>query len=135
LSSSRQLVALMLIRLFAGLATAALFFASNPVWASGVTLVMVEQPGCHYCRKWDEEIGPIYPKTSEGQFAPLIRAQLGTPPEGTTYARRVNYTPTFIVVQDGQELTRLEGYPGEDFFWPVLEELLKRHAGYEPVTQ
>ena len=36
----------------------------------------------------------------------------------------VRYTPTFVVVEDGKEKARIEGYPGEFFFWGVLEKLL-----------
>jgi len=86
---------------------------------------MVEQPGCIYCERWDAEIGPAYLKTDEGKFAPLLRADLRQgPPEGITYARRVLFTPTFVLVNEGQEQARIEGYPGEDFFWPLLTKLL-----------
>jgi len=34
-------------------------------------------------------------------------------------------------VENGQEIGRLEGYPGEDFFWPVIAQLLSKHAGYD----
>lgn len=89
-------------------------------------LIMVEQPGCIYCERWDAEIGPAYPKTAEGKFAPLVRADLREgPPEGITYARRVLFTPTFVLVNNGEEQARIEGYPGEDFFWPVLTRLLE----------
>lgn len=98
-------------------------------------LVMVEQAGCLYCQRWDAEIAPAYPKTAEGQYAPLIRADLRQgPPEGITYERRVTFTPTFILVENGQEIARLEGYPGEDFFWPVLTRLLSDHTDFDPAT-
>jgi len=32
-------------------------------------LIMAEEPGCIWCKRWNSEIGPIYPKTSEGQAA------------------------------------------------------------------
>ena len=87
---------------------------------------MVEQSGCIYCERWDAEIGPAYPKTAEGKFAPLIRANLREgPPEGITYARRLLFTPTFVLVNNGEEQARIEGYPGEDFFWPLLTRLLE----------
>ncbi|MCL3880827.1 thioredoxin family protein [Marivita sp. GX14005] len=96
-------------------------------------LVMVEQPGCIYCQRWDAEIAPAYPNTDEGQFAPLLRADLRSgPPEGITYARRVVFTPTFILIENGAELGRIEGYPGEDFFWPLLGEMLGEHTDFEP---
>ncbi|MHA6324966.1 thioredoxin family protein [Roseivivax sp. CAU 1753] len=98
-----------------------------------VRLIMVEQPGCAYCAAWDDEIAPMYPKTEEGSFAPLQRAQLRDgAPDGVVYDRRVNFTPTFILVEEGAEVARLEGYPGEHFFWPVLSEMLTRHTDFSP---
>ncbi|SNR27739.1 hypothetical protein SAMN06265370_101422 [Puniceibacterium sediminis] len=92
---------------------------------------MVEQPGCVYCGMWNEVIAPIYPKTPEGQFAPLIRADLRAgPPEGISFARKVTYTPTFILIADGQEQARIEGYPGEDFFWGLLDMILQEHTEF-----
>ncbi|WP_367998004.1 hypothetical protein [Shimia thalassica] len=104
-----------------------------PVWA--VELVMVEQTGCYTCKQWNEEIAPVYPNTEAGQFAPLRREELRHPPDDLTYARRVNYTPTFILIDEGKEIARLEGYPGEDFFWWHLETLLAEKAGFEGATR
>ncbi|ASP20908.1 SoxS [Antarctobacter heliothermus] len=101
--------------------------------ASDVRLIMVEQPGCAYCAAWNDQIAPAYPHTDEGKFAPLERADLHMgPPDGVTYARRVNFTPTFILVKDGQELARMEGYVGEDFFWPLYARLLDEHTTFAP---
>ena len=93
-------------------------------------LVMVEQTGCEWCARWDQEIAEIYPKTSEGHFAPLRRVNLHDMPQELELARRVNFTPTFLIVEEDHEIGRLEGYPGEDFFWPVIAQLLSKHAGY-----
>ena len=80
-----------------------------------------------------DEIAPAYPKTAEGKFAPLTKRDISKgAPEGATFARRVNFTPTFILMDDGAELARIEGYPGEDFFWPLLTQLLQRHLGFTP---
>ena len=112
----------------------------SPAWVQATAaepfLVMVEQPGCVYCQRWDAEIGPAYPKTDEGKFAPLIRADLREgPPDGITYARRVLFTPTFVLIENGQEKARMEGYPGEDFFWPLLTKLLSDNTGFSTTTE
>ncbi|PRY26338.1 hypothetical protein CLV78_101433 [Aliiruegeria haliotis] len=109
-------------------------FALAPCPALSEDLVMIEQAGCHYCAQWNAEIAPIYPKTSEGAFAPLRRVTLGSDEmDALMLARRVNFTPTFVIVDDaGQELARLEGYPGEDFFWSVLQQLLVEATDYTP---
>lgn len=94
-------------------------------------LFMVESPGCHYCLQWKDEIGPIYPKTAEGKFAPLHMIDIDDPlPAGITFQRKAVYTPTFVLVQDGQEIGRIEGYPGEDFFWGLLEMMLKAKTDF-----
>jgi thioredoxin-related protein len=100
--------------------------------AAAIELVMVEQEGCVYCEQWNEDIGGIYSKTTEGKFAPLRRVDIFDIPEDLNIARRVIYTPTFLIVDDGKELARLEGYPGPDFFWPLLGKLLRSNTNYDP---
>lgn len=120
------------IKSYLGVVTALFMalIALGPVTAA--ELVMVEQTGCEWCERWNDEIAPAYPKTTEGKFAPLRRVDLRNMPPDLTTARRVNFTPTFLIVEDGQELTRLEGYPGADFFWPVLARMLQEHTNYNP---
>lgn len=108
--------------------------SADPATAQRHALIMVEQRGCEWCRRWNEEIGPIYPKTAEGAFAPLRRVDLHDLPDDLQVTRRVNFTPTFLIVKDGHEMARLEGYPGEDFFWPLISELMQQHLGFEPAT-
>lgn len=99
---------------------------AGSVPAQDVTLYMVEQPGCIYCARWNAEVGDAYHLTAEGRAAPLKRIELRAPlPEGIDFARKAVFTPTFILVQDGQELDRIEGYPGEDFFYGLLAVMLK----------
>lgn len=99
--------------------------------AEGITLLMVEQTGCHYCQEWHQTIGPAYPKTAEGAFAPLHSVMISAdPPDGVEYVRPVLFTPTFLLLEDGTEIGRIEGHPGEDFFWGLLEMMLKEKTGY-----
>lgn len=94
-------------------------------------LVMVEQPGCIYCQAWNDEISATYPKTDEGRAAPLTRVQLRDPlPDDMTFARPAVFTPTFVLLDDGAEIGRIEGYPGQDFFWGLLGQMLDaRNSG------
>ncbi|MDO5528176.1 MAG: SoxS protein [Paracoccus sp. (in: a-proteobacteria)] len=93
----------------------------------GIQLLMVEQRGCYYCGQWDTQIFPAYQHTEEGLAAPLLRVDLAGPyPDGLALARAPRFTPTFILLDDGAEIARIEGYPGDNFFWPQLRQLLAR---------
>ncbi|WP_102108674.1 transcriptional regulator [Oceaniglobus roseus] len=92
-----------------------------------LSLVMVEQDGCVYCARWDAEIAPAYANTEEGRRAPLRRIDLHEPvPADLELDSAPRLTPTFILVDDGEEVSRIEGYPGDQFFWPMLDALLER---------
>jgi hypothetical protein len=94
--------------------------------AQDLVLYMVEQPGCIYCARWNEEAGDAYHLTAEGRAAPLARIDIHAPlPDGVTFLRKAVFTPTFVLLRDGQELSRIEGYPGEGFFWELLGVMLK----------
>ena len=89
-------------------------------------LLMAEERGCYWCDRWNEDIAHIYPKTAEGKTAPLVRYDLHSDAPEVRFAQRVQFTPTFILVEDGVEVGRIEGYPGEDFFWWMLAQLFER---------
>lgn len=90
-------------------------------------LVMFEEKGCIWCARWDQEIAPIYPLTPEATVAPLRRVDLDAPmPDDLEHIARIAYTPTFVLLDEGREVGRIEGYPGEDFFWGLLGLLLDR---------
>lgn len=93
-------------------------------------LLMFEAPWCAWCEKWDEEIGIVYDRTVEGRRAPLQRIDINDdPPADIELERGARYTPTFVLVDQGREIGRIEGYPGEHFFYPMLNTLLDRLPG------
>ena len=101
------------------------FFAGNV--GQTAELVMFESGSCDWCEAWHEEIGVIYGNTEEAHIAPLRRVDIEGPvPEDLSDIRGIRYTPTFVLMQDGREVGRIMGYPGEDFFWGLLNvELAK----------
>lgn len=95
--------------------------------ASAAELLMFRSAGCPWCAAWDQKIGPIYPKTDEARRAPLRMVDLDhTTAPDVELTRPVRYTPTFVLVDDHREVGRIEGYPGEDSFWGLLDALLTK---------
>lgn len=103
-----------------------LLLAAVPAQAA-LRLIMFEQGGCPWCARWNTDIAPIYPKTTEGAEAPLTRMDIHAPlPADMKLTRAPQFTPTFVLLQDGTEIGRIEGYPGQDFFWGLLDGLLAK---------
>lgn len=94
--------------------------------ASAAELMMYRRQGCPWCLAWDRDIGPIYGKTDIGQRAPLRLVELDRERPQVVLKGRVIYTPTFVLVEQGRELGRIEGYPGETNFWGRLEQLAQQ---------
>ena len=116
------------MRAYFSLATlfAAMFVASTLSNAHAAELVMFEQAGCVWCRIFDREIAPIYHKTEEGRRAPLRRVDISRRvPRDLAFIDRERLTPLFVLVDRGREIGRIRGYPGEDNFWGLLDELMK----------
>ncbi len=98
-------------------------------------LMMVEEDGCPWCARWNRDVGGEYALTDEGKTAPLWRYDIhDAVPEGVTFATKPHFTPTFILLVDGTEVNRIEGYPGEGFFWGLLDMMLADlpESGGEP---
>ncbi len=111
--------------------TMAVIMIATAQASAAYELIMVEQQGCHYCERWKEEIGPIYPKTDVGMFAPIRMLDITNVDNTPEIATAVVFTPTFIITDGDREITRMEGYMSEDFFWGVLEMILERETEFK----
>ncbi|UFZ03716.1 thioredoxin [Bradyrhizobium ontarionense] len=93
--------------------------------AAASELVMFERAGCGWCARFNAEIAPIYAKTDEGRDAPLRRVDLGKPlPADLAGIDPGAFTPTFVIVDQGREIGRIRGYPGEAFFFGLLGRIM-----------
>lgn len=93
--------------------------------SSAAELVMFESEACEWCEVWDEEIGVAYDKTREAKVVPLRKVDIDDAPHADfKNLEGIIYTPTFVVMDGGNELGRIIGYPGEDFFWQFLNAIL-----------
>jgi thioredoxin-related protein len=105
----------------------ATLIASGAVDARAAELVMFEQAGCVWCETFDREIAPVYGKTDEGRRAPLRRVNITQKkPPDLSFIDVERLTPLFVLVDNGREIGRIRGYPGEDNFWGLLGALIKK---------
>ena len=120
------------VALTVGLISSAMF--STP--ARAAELLMFELQGCPWCVKWHREVGPGYPVSAEGLRAPLRIVDIKAPlPGGLVLDKPVTASPTFVLVEEGREIGRITGYPGADFFWGLLDELLARLETPAPAAE
>lgn len=128
---------LILILISSFLLAAAAPTAPTPVWAKpneATQLVMMEEDGCPWCERWMQEIGDFYHMSAEGRIAPLRKVDVHDAlPQDLNFLKPAYFTPTFILVSGGREIGRIQGYPGEDFFWPMLAELVAKIKPSRPV--
>lgn len=104
-----------------------LAFASGLAPARAAELVVFERAGCVWCARWNAEVGTAYGKTAEGAKAPLRRVDLARGvPADLAGVKPVVYTPTFVLVDGGKEIGRIEGYSDNAFFYGYLDGLLAR---------
>ena len=88
---------------------------------------MFEQAGCAWCQTFDREIAPIYAKTEEGRRAPLRRVDITRKlPADLSFIKVERLAPLFVLVDQGREIGRIRGYPGDDNFWGLLGVLIKK---------
>ena len=97
------------------------------VSARAAELVMFEQAGCVWCAAFDREIAPVYGKTDEGRRAPLRRVDMDRPlPPDLAFIQGERLTPLFVLIDNGREIGRIRGYPGDDHFWGLLGALVRK---------
>lgn len=91
--------------------------------ASETYLVMIHEDNCPWCEAFEEEVGKFYHKTPESEILPLKRIDYHEkmPPNWQVNGVAL-FTPTFIILDDGVEVGRIEGYPGRELFWWRLSE-------------
>ncbi|MDB2642941.1 hypothetical protein N9Y37_00680 [Luminiphilus sp.] len=100
-------------------------------------LVYVHSPTCGACAQFDREVGMIYHKTEESARLPLQRISLeawqdGQHDHSDCVATPVSSTPTFVQIQDCQEIDRVTGYSDEALFWLALKRMVNRLAPAPP---
>ena len=86
-------------------------------------LIMIGDPGCPYCARWEREVAPGYVASEDGKLAPLVRRDRHD--RDIAFIERVVFSPTFVMLVHGREVGRIVGYGGADLFWMQLAALME----------
>ena len=123
-SRNRRLVA---FRVYVGLikafALALTFAVSLQTATADSRLIMVTSDHCPSCQAWELDVGKVYDKSPYATTLPLTRVEIGSKmPRGVTFQKPVVGTPTFLIIHNGQEIGRQNGYIDGEMFWWWLSE-------------
>lgn len=95
--------------------------------ALAAELLLIEDPRCGPCILFDRQVGTIYSKTDEGRIAPIHRVAFGAPaPAPYAFIGQPKVAPTFVLVHEGLEIGRFEGYSSDELFWMSLASLMQK---------
>lgn len=98
----------------------------TPKMLPATELLIFYLEGCQPCIQFDKDVGKIYPKTEEAALAPLRHVPFGASPPNVELRGEINVAPTFVLIDNGQEMGRIEGYISDEAFWMSLTRLLNR---------
>ncbi len=92
---------------------------------TGAELIAFEAPGCRYCPIFRRDVAPTYAATRAGKVAPLRYLDINDRAADTLrLARPITMVPTVVLVQDGVEIGRIDGYVGRENMHHILNTLL-----------
>lgn len=79
-------------------------------------LIAFEAVDCGYCRKFDQEVLATWKHA-----IPIHPTNSTKPPKGWELKQDLFATPTIVLFQNQQEISRYTGYQGTEKFWQWLE--------------
>lgn len=95
--------------------------------ALSAELVFVEIRSCVHCIRFNKQMAGPYQASETGQKVPLRRVDLMQRwPADLKAVDRPPYTPVFILVEDGKELGRFNGYVNARQFNRELKRLMDK---------
>ena len=88
-------------------------------------LIMITDSSCIFCKRWERDIGQIYPKTDIAEKFPLTRIEFNSNQKEASYSfKNISGTPTFIFLKDEVEIGRIEGFNDAEMFWWLVEDIM-----------
>lgn len=101
----------------------------SSIWAA--ELLFFHDAHCGACLSFEKDVGSIYHKTQEATIAPLQRiefyredGEISDASNMTGLNTPVQWTPSFVLMDNGREIGRIAGYQSAELFWMALNQIL-----------
>lgn len=93
------------------------------------TLLLVDLTGCPDCIAWKRQVQKAYVASDLAQAAPLAQVEVRSLAESDYWhLEKPTVFPTFILLDaQNEEIDRITGYAGPDFFWGYLDTIYRKH--------
>ena len=100
---------------------------SIPKSDSGLQLLVLEAPGCIYCKIFRRDVMPTYQASRRAKRIPMRFIDLNDIDEKAMgFTAPVTIVPTVILMQENAEVGRIPGYVGPENFYHSVNYLLAR---------
>lgn len=100
-----------------------------PTTPAVLEVVAVEAPGCSYCNLFRRDIAPAYAASAAAKTAKLRFLDLNDKAiDAIRFAQPISLVPTVVVVKDGVEIARINGYVAPHSFYALIKSVLNEQA-------
>ncbi|MDX2258463.1 MAG: hypothetical protein NW205_06045 [Hyphomicrobiaceae bacterium] len=101
--------------------------AASPRQAPTRELVVLEMPGCIYCGIFRRDVLPAYKASLRAGELPIRFIDINDRAAGDIgLAAPVDIIPTFVILENNEELGRIPGYVGPETFFHAVNHILSR---------
>lgn len=95
---------------------------TTPAGAPRTEVVVFEIGGCHHCAAFRDNLAPRYLASTTNKAAPMRFVDVGKlDPNDFQLLSDINTVPTIVLLQDGREIDRVEGYPLPELLFGMVK--------------
>jgi thioredoxin-related protein len=92
-----------------------------------LALIVIEVPGCFYCRVFRRDVQPAYEASTRAREVPMRFLDLASAKAlQLAFERPIEVLPTVVLFRGGREVSRIPGYLPPEGFVRVINNLLSR---------
>ena len=102
------------------------FLMMFSVKAVALELIMISSKSCFYCKAFMKEVGKSYDR-EDIPLAITYRKCYKIDGEKRCLKKGAKFIPTFVIVDDGEEVARIVGYTGRWNFNNALDKILNEY--------